>query len=57
MDDNRSGSLPPHRAEKRLVKAVSDAVKQNCANPDRIDCPGSEAIEAIAKEIDWYLVK
>ena len=48
MDDNRSGSLLPPRAEKRLVKAVSDAVKQSCANPDRIDCPGSEAIEAIA---------
>jgi hypothetical protein len=47
MDENRTGSFPPHRTEERLVRAVSDAVKQSYANPDRLDCPGSEAIQAV----------
>ena len=47
MDENRTGSLPPHRAESRLVQAASDAVKRRYANPDRFDCPSSEAIEAV----------
>jgi len=47
MDENRTGSFPPHRAESRLVRAASDVVKRRYANPDRIDCPSSEAIEAV----------
>lgn len=47
MDENRTGSFPPHRTEDRLVRAVSDAVKHSYANPDRLDCPSSEAIEAV----------
>ena len=47
MNENRTGSFPPHRAETRLVRAASDAVKRSYANPDRIDCPSSEAIEAV----------
>lgn len=47
MDEYRTGSFPPHRTEDRLVRAVSDAVKQSYANPDRLDCPGSEAIQAV----------
>src|SRR6516164_7691384 len=48
MDDNRTGAPLPHRAESRLVKAATEAVKNTCANPDRIDCPDSDAIQAIA---------
>ena len=47
MAENRTGSFPPHRAESRLVRAASDAVKRRYANPDRIDCPSSEAIDAV----------
>lgn len=47
MNDNRAGALPPHRAESRLIKAASDAVRNHCANPDRTDCPDSEAIHAV----------
>ena len=47
MDENRTGSFPPHRTEDQLLRAVSDAVKQSYANPDRIDCPCSEAIQAV----------
>lgn len=48
MRDSRTGSSPPRRAESRLVKAVSDSIKARAANPDRIDCPDSETIQAIA---------
>ena len=47
MNDNRAGALPPHRAESRLIKAASDAVRNHCAKPDRTDCPDSEAIHAV----------
>ena len=47
MDENRTGSLPSHRTENRLVRAASDAVKRVYANPERIDCPGSEGIQAV----------
>ena len=47
MQDNRTGALPPHRAESRLIKASAEAVRNNCTNQDRIDCPDSEAIQAV----------
>jgi len=47
MDENRTGSFPTHRSEDRLVRAVSDAVERSYPNPDRLDCPGSEAIQAV----------
>ena len=47
MSENRTGSFPPHRGEARLVRAASDAVQRSYANADRMDCPSSEAIEAV----------
>ena len=47
MAEKRTGSLPPRRVESRLVKAATDAVKNTCANPDHIDCPGTDAIQAV----------
>jgi hypothetical protein len=54
MDDNRTGAPLPHRAESRLVKAATEAVKNTCANPERIDCPDAEAIQAIAARRPSY---
>jgi hypothetical protein len=48
MGDSRTGSFPPRRAESRLVKALSDSIKEKGANPDHIDCPDSDTIQAIA---------
>ena len=54
MDDNRTGSLPPRRVESRLVKAATDAVKSTCANADRIDCPDTQAIQAVvARQLSY----
>jgi hypothetical protein len=47
MPDKRPSSLPPRRVESRLVKAATDAVKNTCANPDRLDCPDIEAIQSV----------
>ena len=47
MDENLTGSFPAHHTEKRLVRAVSEAAKRAYANSERIDCPGSEGIQAV----------
>ena len=47
MDENRTRPFPPHRAEARFVKAVKGVARQAYANPERTDCPSSEAIQAV----------
>lgn len=41
--------VPSRRAEKRLVKMATEAVREDCTNPERIGCPSSDAVHAVAR--------
>ena len=47
MGDKHTRGLPSRRTEKRLVKMASEAVREDCPNPERIGCPSSSAVEAV----------
>jgi len=46
MGDKHSPGLPARRAEKRLVKMASEALR-GLPKPERIGCPSSSALEAV----------
>jgi hypothetical protein len=48
MDDKHIRSLPARRSEKRLVKMAGEAARRDFPNPERIGCPGSDAVDAVA---------
>jgi hypothetical protein len=47
MGDEHTRGLPAGRTEKRLVRMAGDAVREDYPNPERIGCPGSDAVEAV----------
>jgi hypothetical protein len=47
MSDKQERGLPARRAEKRLVKMIGEATSRDCLNPERIDCPSSDAVNAV----------
>jgi hypothetical protein len=48
MGDKRTRhGLPARQTERRLVKLATDAALRDSANPERVGCPGPEAIEAV----------
>jgi len=47
MSDKQERGLPAQRAEKRLVKMIGEAARRDCLNPERIDCPSSDAVNAV----------
>jgi hypothetical protein len=47
MDDEHTRSLPARRTEKRLVKMAGEAARRDFPNPERIGCPGSDAVDAV----------
>jgi len=47
MGDKPTRGLPARRVEKRLIKMVGEAVRGNCPNPERIGCPGPDAVDAV----------
>lgn len=48
MGQNRPGTVPPRRVEAKLLKALGASVKNSAENLDRVECPGSDTIRAIA---------
>jgi len=47
MSDKQERGLPARRAEKRLVKMVGEAARRECLNPERVDCPSPDAVNAV----------
>lgn len=49
MGDRRTRGLPAQHTERRLVKLATDAAMKDSTNPERIDCPGPEAVDAVVR--------
>ena len=47
MSDKQERGLPARRAEKRLVKMIGEVARRDCLNPERVDCPSSDAVDAV----------
>jgi hypothetical protein len=47
MNGKQERGLPARRAEKRLVKMVGEAARRDGLNPERVDCPSSDAVNAV----------
>jgi len=47
MGETPPRGIPTRRVEKRLIKMLGEAVRANCPNPERIGCPGPDAVEAV----------
>ena len=48
MDEKGAASQFTRREERRLLEAATDYVKSGFPNPERLGCPGSEALKSIA---------
>ena len=49
MAENRRIRKVTRGQERRLLEIASEAVKSDFPNPERLGCPGSAALEAIAR--------
>lgn len=49
MAGKHKRTVPARRTEKRLVKMAGEAARNDCPNPERIGCPNSDAVQAIAR--------
>lgn len=47
MGDKYEWGLSARRAEGRLVKMAGEAARRDFPNPERIDCPNSDAVDAV----------
>lgn len=47
MGHKHAKRLPSRQAERRIVKMAGEAVRDDFPNPERIGCPGADAIHAI----------
>ena len=47
MGDKHERGLSARRAERRLVKMAGEAARRDFPNPERIDCPNSDAVNAV----------
>lgn len=47
MGDKHEWGLSARRAEGRLVKMAGEAARRDFPNPERIDCPNSDAVNAV----------
>ena len=47
MDEKLERGLPGNRVEKRLVKMLGEATRRYCPNPERLDCPSPNAVNAV----------
>jgi hypothetical protein len=47
MDEKLERGLPGNRVEKRLVKMLGEATRRYCPNPERLDCPSPDAVNAV----------
>ena len=49
MAGKHKRTVPARQTEKRLVKMAGEAARNDCPNPERIGCPNSDAVQAIAR--------
>src|SRR4051812_38368109 len=47
MADTRKHNIPARSTERRFLKLAGEAARNDCPNPERIDCPNSDAVKTI----------
>jgi len=48
MDENGAAKQFTRREERRLLEVAADYVRSGFPNPERLGCPGTEALKSIA---------
>src|ERR1041385_513968 len=49
MGDRRTRGLPARHTERRLVRLATEAAMKDSTNPERVGCPGPEAVDAVVR--------